>query len=161
MEARPVVTGREDAGCAIWHGDALWQFRVTSDDSADRLWIAELLAPAGWASPVHMHTKEDETFIVLEGELRVQIAGEVHKVLPGGSVFMPRDIPHAYRAEAHETRFLVVANPGGFDRWFIETGQKAESLTLPPPATEPPDYAAYVAGLAAHGVQFIAPPPDM
>ena len=29
-----------------------------------------------------------------------------------------------------------------------------------PPATEEPDWPAYVAALQSYGVQFIAPPPD-
>jgi quercetin dioxygenase-like cupin family protein len=158
MTVRPVVTNQGE-GRAIWHGDALWQFKATSEDTDGRFFLAELQAAEGWASPVHLHTKEDETFIVLEGELWVQIAGEDHKVPAGAVAVMPRGIPHAYRVVSPTARFLALGVPGGFECWFIETGEPAGSLTLPPPATEQPDYAAYVASLSRYGVQFIAPPP--
>lgn len=159
MSAAPVVCAARQ-GTSLWHGDALWQFKVTSEDSEGRFWLAELTAPPGWASPLHLHTREDETFVVLDGRLRVQIADQVHDVPVGASAFMPRDVPHAYRAE-ETSRFLVLGTPGGFDRWFFDTGVPAQRLELPTPNGQEPDYATYVASLQAHGVVFVAPPPLM
>jgi quercetin dioxygenase-like cupin family protein len=158
MTARSIVAGR-DEGTALWHGEALWQFKIRSQDTENRFWLAELTAGQGWASPVHLHTREDETFHVLEGELWVQVDGEPAKVPAGGTAFLPRGVPHAYRVESGVARFLALGTPGGFDGWFFETGRPAEALTLPPPATEEPDWPAFVASLQAHGVRFIAPPP--
>ena len=54
---------------------------------------------------------------------------------------------------------LVVATPGGFERFFFDTGEPAGALTVPPPASGPPDLDALVAALADHGVDVLGPPP--
>lgn len=160
MAVQPIIADPSQ-GQAVWHGDALWQFKATTAETDGRFWLAHLTAAKGWGSPVHMHTREDETFLVIEGELRVKV-GDMVTTVPAGSVaVLPRDIPHAYRVDSDTARFHIVGTPGGFDEWFIKNGEAASSLTLPPPATEPPDYPAYVASLQEYGVQFIGPPPSM
>jgi quercetin dioxygenase-like cupin family protein len=158
MSEEPIVVGPGE-GCALWHGDALWEFRVRSEETGNRLWLAELTAARGWASPVHLHSREDEVFVVLDGELWVQVDGTEYVVPTGGTAYLPVGRPHAYRVDSERARFLAIGTPGGFDGWIEETGRTAEQRTLPPPATEEPDWPAYVAVLASYGVQFIAPPP--
>jgi quercetin dioxygenase-like cupin family protein len=158
MSEGPFVVGPGE-GDALWHGDALWEFKIRSGDTGNRFWLAELTAGKGWASPIHLHTREDETFVVLEGALWVQVDGSERTVPAGSTTFLPLGRPHAYRVESDTARFLALGTPGGFDGWFFETGRPAESRTIPPPATEEPDWPAYVAALEAYGVQFIAPPP--
>ncbi len=153
----PVLT-RKDEGEALWHGEALWEFKVRSADTGNRFWLAEITAGLGWASPVHQHTVEDETFIVLEGNLQIQVDDDVQTVPAGGTVFLPRGRPHSYRIDGDLARFIAIGTPGGFDGWFFETGVPAQARTLPPPLTEEPDWGAYVAALGTYGVQFIAPP---
>lgn len=152
----PVLAG---TGEALWHGDALWEFTIRSADTGNRFWLAEVTAGKAWASPVHLHTVEDETFVVLEGTLHVEVAGIAHEVPTGSTIFLPRDVPHSYRIDSDVARFMVLGTPGGFDGWFFETGHPAVERTLPPPADEEPDWPAYVAALASYGVQFLAPPP--
>ena len=152
------IVHRTGEGEALWHGDALWEFKVRSADTDNRFWLAEITAGEGWASPVHLHTVEDETFVVLEGDLQVEIDGEHYDVPTGGTIFLPRGRPHAYRVESGLTRFVALGTPGGFDGWFFRTGRPAAARTLPPPMDEEPDWGAYVAALADYGVQFVAPP---
>ena len=154
-----VVLAPPGTGMPLWHGDALWEFKVRSAESDNRFWLAELTAAEGWASPLHVHSREDETFVVLEGALMVQVEGANHRVPTGGTVLLPRGLPHAYRIDSDRARFLALGTPGGFDGWFFDTGRPAEKRTVPPPAAEEPDWPAYVAKLADYGVQFLAPPP--
>jgi uncharacterized RmlC-like cupin family protein len=43
---------------------------------------------------MHIHTREDETFYVLAGEIEVTVGGERDVLRAGDSVFLPRGIPH-------------------------------------------------------------------
>ena len=43
-------------------------------------------------TPIHIHTKEDETLYLLEGEMRAIIAGDTHAVKTGQSIFLPRHV---------------------------------------------------------------------
>lgn len=49
-----------------------WVFSRRPAETEGRLAVMELLAPKGFASPLHIHRAEDEFFVVLSGEVRVQ-----------------------------------------------------------------------------------------
>jgi mannose-6-phosphate isomerase-like protein (cupin superfamily) len=46
--------------------------------------------------PLHVHTREDEYFYVVEGTLSIRCGEEVFKAGPGSFVFLPRRIPHSW-----------------------------------------------------------------
>lgn len=160
MTSQPFVKDA-DGGRAVWHVGALLKFMATGAETDGQFWLAEQLSPAGYASPVHMHTREDEFFVVLEGELIIRIGDDEHKLGVGASAFAPRNIPHQYRVEAEGTRFLVLGTPAGFEEWFLRTGEPAQALTLPPPRQEPPDFARLMGALGPLGVELVGPPPGM
>jgi quercetin dioxygenase-like cupin family protein len=147
------------AGPARWHLDSLLTFKATGEQTAGRLWAKELLARRGMATPVHRHSREDEAFYVLDGEVSVYVGEDVVRAAAGGFLWAPRDVPHAFCVESAQARLLVVSTPAGFERFFFDTGEAAAALTVPPPATEPPDLDALVAALAAYGVDVLGPPP--
>jgi len=148
-----------DAGSARWHLGALLTFKATTEQTAGRLWAKELLAERGMATPVHRHSREDEAFYVLDGEVSVYVGDDVVRAGVGDFLWAPRDVPHAFCVESTQARMLVVATPGGFERFFFDTGEPARALTVPPPAGAPPDLDALVAALAEHGVDIVGPPP--
>ena len=49
----------------------------------------------GHITGLHRHDRTDETFYVIEGQLRVWVDGQVHRLNPGDYVFIPRGTPHA------------------------------------------------------------------
>src|SRR5262245_43377358 len=103
-----------DGGRTIWHlGGALMRFKAVSEDTNGQFWLAEQVSDKGYASPLHRHTKEDELFLVLEGELRVGVGEQVMEVPAGGVAFAPRGLPHTFRVESPSARFLLLSTPGG------------------------------------------------
>jgi quercetin dioxygenase-like cupin family protein len=154
----PFHTGPGE-GTAIWHLGALLTFKATSEATEGRLWAKELLAPHGMAVPRHVHTHEDEAFYVLDGEVSMHIGDEVISASAGSFLWGPRTVPHAFCIESETAKLLVISTPGGFDRFFLDTGTAAAAPTLPPPATNPPDLDAIVAAAREHGVDIIGPPP--
>ena len=148
-----------DAGSARWHLGALLTVKATTEQTAGRLWAKELLAERGMATPVHRHSREDEAFYVLDGEVSVYVGDQVVRAQTGDFLWAPREVPHAFCVESPLARMLVVSTPGGFEEFFFETGEPAAALTPPPPASEPPDLDALVAALAEHGVAVVGPPP--
>jgi quercetin dioxygenase-like cupin family protein len=148
-----------DCGHALWHLGALLTFKATSEQTAGRMWAKELLAPLGMATPMHRHSREDEAFYVLDGEVSVYIGDTVVRAGVGDFLWAPRDVSHAFCVESTQARLLVVSTPGGFERFFFDTGEPAAALTAPPPAAAPPDLEALVAALAEHGVAVVGPPP--
>jgi quercetin dioxygenase-like cupin family protein len=146
-------------GRALWHLGALMQFKATGEDTGGQFWLAEQTSAKGYASPLHRHTREDELFITLEGELSIEIDGKHYEAPTGAVTYAPRGLSHTFRVESPTSRFLILTTPAGFEQWFFETGEPAQSLTLPPEPTEPPDFGRIIGALAAYGVEPLGGPP--
>jgi hypothetical protein len=59
---------------------------------------------------------------------------------------------------SEEARFLLVAEPAGFDQFMRAAGEPAARLEIPPAPTEPPDVAALTALAAEYGIEITGPP---
>jgi mannose-6-phosphate isomerase-like protein (cupin superfamily) len=51
--------------------------------------------PQGLAFPVHQHKECEQTYLFLEGEAEVNVAGQIHQLSKGGIVYIPRLTDHA------------------------------------------------------------------
>ena len=97
------------------------------------------LAP-GMAVPRHTHTREDEVYFVLAGELEATVGEETFVLQPGETLLAPRDIPHELRNSGDATNhFLLVFSPSGFEEFIMATAVPAPDHAVAP--TEPPPVA--------------------
>ncbi len=56
--------------------------------------------PQGFSPPRHVHTREDEVFLVLDGDVCFDVDGERRAAGPGTTVYMPRGVPHSFRIQS-------------------------------------------------------------
>jgi quercetin dioxygenase-like cupin family protein len=117
-------------------------WRAVMDSTGGAFALVDHLVQRGNASPVHVHERDDETFFVLDGELRVFVGEEEHTAGPGTVAVLPRRLRHAYVVTSATARFLTLHTPAGFGQFAAEVGEPARALTLPPPPAGPPDFAA-------------------
>jgi uncharacterized cupin superfamily protein len=69
----------------------------------------------------HIHSREDECFFVLEGELDFQIGDETIMARPGTFIQGPRGIAHSFRNNTQlPARMLVFITPAGFENFVNE-----------------------------------------
>jgi len=153
------VISSPDTQTAIWFLGALSQVRLSGEQTGGAFSVTENLVRRGNGSPVHVHDRDDETFFVLDGELRVVAGEEEHTAGPGTVAVLPRRLGHAYVVTSATARFLSLHTPAGFEQFTAEVGQPAPALTLPPEPAEPPDLAALAQAAARHGITILAPPP--
>jgi quercetin dioxygenase-like cupin family protein len=97
-------------------------YKAMANDTGHQFSVWESIVPPGAGAPAHTHTREDEAFYVLNGEVLIEVEGAADplRLGPGGFLFAPRNRRHAYRnigtVAAH---LLVFAIPGaGLDRMF-------------------------------------------
>ena len=88
----------------------------------------------------------------------VWVGGQLINAPEGSFVYGPRGIPHTFTVTSPEARFLLVTEPAGFERFMRALSEPAPSLSIPPPATEPPDFARLAAVAAEHGIEILGPP---
>ncbi len=129
-----------------------YRFLVTSDATGGAFTLIEVTAPPQSAVPLHKHTREDETFFILEGSIKVQCGDRTLDLHKAGTAFLPRNIPHSYaNAENTTARYIMFITPGGFEKCLEEFARL--------PAGQPPAPETIVAIGKKYGLEF--PPPRM
>jgi quercetin dioxygenase-like cupin family protein len=149
---------RPGEGESLWFLGQLLTIKASAETSGGGLTLIEAVCPQGPGAPLHVHHDDNEWFYVLEGEMAFWVGGTVIAAPAGSFVFGPRGIPHTFDVVTPEARFLLGADPAGFDRFPREVGVRAETLTLPPPPDGPPDIGALVAAAARFGIEILGPP---
>ncbi len=145
----------------LWFLDSLVTIRVSASDGQDGISILEHFAPYGASPPLHFHRTEDEVFHILEGEFRVRIQDQEHRLRAGDSRLIPKGTPHTYRVEsAQGGRGLAITVGGDFERFVREVSRPAERPELPPRGAPPSADAiqALRATAAKFGIEFVRPP---
>ena len=143
---------------ARWYGDSLWEFLVPSEATEGELSVFQATMPEGFSPPRHIHTREDEVFLVLDGEVWFDIDGERQLVGPGASVYMPRGVPHTFRIHSQSARMLGVMTPGAFEQLFRNLSVPTDERALPAPGSVPFDVPAVMAEQTRLGTQVVGPP---
>jgi quercetin dioxygenase-like cupin family protein len=77
----------------------------------------------GEAPPFHMHTREDEVFVLIKGTALVWYDDQEYELGEGGVVFLPKNVPHAYRITSEVADLLVINTPAGIEGMFRATGR--------------------------------------
>ncbi len=107
-QSEPVASGQfvvvpQGAGLVSYPGE--WKF--TKDQSGGAFSLVEIKVTTAryeWRGPRHLHTREDEAWYVVEGELAFEVGEHSATAGPGTFVYAPRNIAHRYRvtkAPAH------------------------------------------------------------
>lgn len=123
---------------------------LRADQTGGVFSLMEVVNPPGTGVPPHAHRHEDETFCILDGLAELTVGGRQMHAGPGDVVFLPRNVPHAYRAAGGRSlRMHVIVTPGGLERFFEELSAL--------PASDPPDMATVSAVCARHGISFVSP----
>jgi quercetin dioxygenase-like cupin family protein len=154
--ATPIAL-REGEGEALWVFGSLGLIKAAGDKTAGRVTVIEFLAPEGSGSPLHVHHREDEWFYVTEGALTFWVGGEVIEAPAGSFVYGPRDVPHTFVVSSPQARFLLVAEPAGFEDFVRALARPASTLTIPPMEPPPSDPAPLLAAAAEHGIEILGP----
>jgi quercetin dioxygenase-like cupin family protein len=125
---------------------------VSSADSRNSFAAFHLVAPPMSGPPLHVHSREDEWFYVLSGELVFEVDGTRHVVREGGSIYLRRGMTHRYQNFTdRDARLLIAVTPSGLDQFFV----KLDALT---PAGGMPSMDQLLSLDAEFGLTTVGPP---
>lgn len=100
-------------------GGGVYKILSTPATSDGQHFSIEATEPPGGGPPLHVHRTEDEFFYVIEGEITFAVGGRVLKRRAGGSVFVPRGVPHCFKNTSDEqAKLLVLFTPGDIEGFF-------------------------------------------
>ena len=156
MEQRPYAVN-DGEGEALWFFGTLLLLKATAEQTGGRFCLCEQWGQRGMATPLHRQPEDDETFIVLEGELHFFLGeGSPVTAKPGATVHVPAGAPHAFAVASGAARWLDLTTPN-HEAFFRAAGEPAPERVLPPAA--PPDMAKVGAAAGRYGVEILGPPP--
>jgi quercetin dioxygenase-like cupin family protein len=113
---------------------------LSGKDTGGAYCLLEVSLAPGMGVPRHTHTREDETYFVLAGELEVTVGEKPFVLRPGDTLLAPRDLPHELRNSGNTTNhYLLVFSPSGFEEFMMATAVPAPDNAVAP--TEPPAVA--------------------
>lgn len=96
-------------------------FKIDGEDSGGLVSIVEHPFEVGALVPPHVHTREDEFSIVLDGEIGFRSEDQEVVLGPGGYIVKPRGEVHAmWNAGNVPARMIEVITPAGFENMFRE-----------------------------------------
>ena len=162
MSTRTAIIKARGEGDTLWFNNDLFTFKATSDETGQAFTLFEELSQRGKVTPLHVHPNADETFYVIDGEIRVHVDGTEHIVERGGVASVPRGIPHAVMVTSETALVLTIVTPGckELENFFREAGEPATQRTLPP--TRPLPMEKIRAAAVRHGsVVILGAPPFM
>jgi quercetin dioxygenase-like cupin family protein len=139
MNRNPIINSPPQGRTIAVVGD-VYRFLATGEDTNGNyaLWEAVVLPDGG--PPLHVHSREEEGFYVLEGEITFQVGDKRLVAGPGVFANMPVGTPHSFKNESGKTaRLLISVAPAGLEKMFFEFGVPlAEGATtaLPPTREE-------------------------
>lgn len=122
-------TGQHDT---FWWQGGLYEIKARAEDTNGALGVVEADLYRGFCPPLHVHSREDEAFYILEGEVRF-VQGDDDRVVGQGTwVWGPRGVAHTFKVESERARMLIFMTPGGFERMFEEGGTPTSEAAEPP-----------------------------
>jgi len=124
-----------------------YTLKATAGSTGGNFGLVEASVPAGGGPPPHVHTREDEAFYLLDGELEFGTKGRTGRARAGDFVFLPRGSAHWFRNPGvTPAKALILVTPGGFEQFFVDAGTPARAGELPP--APDPDELARIAELS-------------
>ncbi|MCC8396293.1 cupin domain-containing protein [Paraburkholderia sp. MMS20-SJTR3] len=100
--------------------DGHWQPRVVAEMNDYQFKVVKLLGDFVW----HHHADTDETFIVLEGRLRIDFRDRSIELQAGEMAVVPKGVEHKPYAEA-EVKVLLIEPRG-----VVNTGEMTSDRTV-------------------------------
>lgn len=119
-ETETLIVVPADAGLQRFPGE--WKLRGTESNAGYSMVEIAVTTLPKTPRRVHVHTREDEAWYVIEGELSFRVGERAAVAGPGTFVFARRDVPHTYSVTRVPAKYLLIASPAGLERLFDEVG---------------------------------------
>jgi len=116
---------------STWYKGILFSHMAGTADNNGAFDLIIIKMRRGTEPPPHVHSRDDELFYLLSGEMKVYVDGEVFTVTAGECMFFPRRKPHAFLVTSEEVHYIALLVPGGFLDAVNKISAPAEQMDVP------------------------------
>jgi len=123
-------------GPTTWFAGDTYTIKASRESTNGSLGLVDATVPPGGGPVAHIHTRTDEAFYVLSGQVEILDGARTFIAGTGDFVFIPRGTRHRFKnTGVHGARMLFLFTPGG-DEGVFRYGDE------PQPGHPPPVWAA-------------------
>lgn len=152
--AKPIHVGPGEGEAFSAVGD-VYRVLVSGEQTGGIYALSEIRVSPNNGPPPHVHSRDDEAFFVLDGEITFQIGDQTIVGKAGCFVQGPRGIPHAFRNHGTSAaRMLVFVMPAGFENFVKEFAQRIPSFDSPPIPPTQDEIEKLMATAPKYGIQI-------
>jgi quercetin dioxygenase-like cupin family protein len=135
----------------------LYRFLATGDETDGKYAMFEAIVPPGGGPPPHIHSREEESFLILEGEITFTVNEERIVATAGTFANMPVGSLHSFRNTTDKTaRMIISVAPAGLEKMFLEVGIPVKPGDTPPLPTKA-EIEKLLAVAPSYGVEIKVP----
>ena len=128
---------KSTAGRTIAVVGDIYRFMATGEETNGKYAMWEAIVLPGGGPPPHVHSREEESFYILEGEITFQVGDEKIVATEGMFANMPVGSLHSFKNNTDKTaRMILSVAPAGLEKMFFEVGLPAEFGQVPPPPSQ-------------------------
>lgn len=134
----PPVLRKPSEGRTIAVVGDVYRFLATGDETDGKYAMWEAIVLPGGGPPPHIHSREEESFYILEGEITFTVGVEKLVATEGMFANMPVGTLHSFKNETDKlARMIISVAPAGLEKMFFEIGEPlAEGSTEAQPPTK-------------------------
>ncbi len=101
----------------------VYRFPATGEDTNGKYALWEAIVPPSGGPPPHTHSREEEGFYILEGEITFTIGDKRLVTSAGMFANMQVGTPHSFNNESSRpAKMLISVAPAGLKKMFFEFG---------------------------------------
>ena len=129
---------RPGEGISIGVVGDVYRFLATGEETDGKYAMFDALVPPGGGPPPHVHTREEESFYILEGEITFLVGDQRIVATAGMFANVSTGCLHAFKNESDKpARMIITVAPSGLEKMFMEVGHPVEpGATQAPPPTK-------------------------
>lgn len=134
---KPTIQSPNEGRTVAVVGD-VYRFLATGEDTSGKYALWEAIVTPGGGPPPHVHSREEEGFYVLEGEITFFVGDQPLVASAGMFVNMPVGTLHSFKNKSGKpARMLISVAPAGLEQMFFEVGvPMPQGATTAAPSTK-------------------------
>lgn len=157
MTILPTVRTPSEGRTIAVVGD-VYRFVATGEETGGKYAQWEAIVPPGGGPPPHVHSREEEGFFILDGEITFQIGDQRVVATAGMFANMPVGTPHSFKNESTSpARMLITIAPAGLEQMFFEVGVPVEQGATSAPHPTRAEIEKLLAVAPRYGVEIKIP----
>jgi mannose-6-phosphate isomerase-like protein (cupin superfamily) len=155
----PTTAPADKAGAeTFWFLGGKARILIPGSATKGALTVMQFDDPIGPAPPLHVHGREDEVWVLLDGEVSFFVGDQRHDLTAGQVALGPRGVPHSYLVRSPGSRLAVMFAPSGVEDFFAAAGTAVLDADEGPAAF---DLGTVLAAAAAVDLTVAGPPPTL